>query len=190
MTDLPDPADLETPPRPGLRIHPPETWELARRDYLAGLSGPSVCARYGLGLTSFRNRAAAGGWRRVDQPAPTPPGPIVVEGDLDEADYFDLAEMAAIQLREAIINGRATEAASWLRIHLRLHEESAAEAAALREEGRDDDLDELNGLDGVFSGPESTLSPGTRPHPETPAPPASSPAPAPGCDAESGRSGR
>lgn len=183
MTDLPDP---EEPPRTGLRIHPPEIWDLARRDYLAGHSGPAVCARYGLGLTSFRNRAAAGGWRRVDQPAPMPAGPIEVDGNLDEASYFDLAEMAAIHLREAIVNGRSTEAATWLRIHLRLHEESAAEAAAMR----DDDLDELNELDGVFSGAESTLSPGIRPRPETPAPPPSSSAPALRCGAESGRSGR
>ena len=187
MTDL---TDAERPPRAGLRIHPPETWDLARRDYLAGHSGPDVCARYGLGLATFRGRAAAGGWRRVDQPAPIPAAPIEVDGDLYEAGYFDLAEMAAIHLREAIVNGRATEAATWLRIHLRLHEESAAEDAALRAERRNDEMDGLDELDGVFSGPGSTLSPGTRPHPETPAPPASSPAPGPGCDAESGRSGR
>ena len=187
MTDL---TDTEPPLRPGLRIHPPETWDLARRDYLAGHSGPDVCARYGLGLATFRGRAAAGGWRRVDQPAPIPAAPIEVHGDLDEAGYFDLAEMAAIHLREAIVNGRATEAATWLRIHLRLHEESAAQDAALRVERRNDELDELDGLDGVFSGAESVVSPGTRPDPETPAPPAWSPARAPGCDAESGRSGR
>ena len=192
MTELPDPADPETPPRPGLRIHPPEIWELARRDYLAGLSGPSVCARYGLGLAAFRKRAANGGWRRIDQPAPMPAAPLQIDGDLDEADYFDLAEMSAIHLREAIVNGRIGEATAWLRLHLRLHDVAHEERCLSRATGADEfeDLDSVDGIDGVFSVPESTVSPGTRPHPERPAPPASSPVPAPGCDAESGRNGR
>lgn len=181
MTDLPDARE---PTHPGLRIHPPETWERARDDYLAGLSGPAVCARYGLGLAAFSKRAASGGWRRIDQPAPMPTGPIEIEGDVNEATYFDLAEMAAIHMREAIVNGRSGEAAAWLRIHLRLDEASLQEAA--RGEGpRDDDVDEV---DGVFSAAESTLTPGIRPRPETPAPPPSSPGPAPHSDAESGRS--
>ncbi len=188
MTHPPDP-DPDQRHHPGLRIHPPETWEMARRDYLAGHSGPAVCARYGLGLAAFRNRAAAGGWRRIDQPAPMPVTPIEVDGNLDEASYFDLAELAAIHLREAIVNGRATEAATWLRIHFRLDEADTAQAAAMREAFPDGELDEVDEVDGVFSGAESTLSPGTRPHPETPAPPSSSPDPAPGFDAESGRNG-
>ncbi|MDI6623515.1 MAG: hypothetical protein QME55_02190 [Brevundimonas sp.] len=186
MTDLPEPDE---PPRPGHRIHPPETWERARDDYLAGLSGPAVCARYGLGLAAFRKRAATGGWRRIDQPAPMPSGPIELDGDIHEADYFDLAELAAIHLREAIVNGRAAEAAAWLRIHFRL-DEAAVQEAALRRELGDDEVDEVDGIDPVFSAPGSTVTPGSRRPPETPALPPSSPAPAPGCDAESGRSGR
>ena len=58
--DLPD-----GPLPPSHRVHPQETWDLARADYLAGLSGPAVCARYGLGLAALRKRAAAGGWRRI-----------------------------------------------------------------------------------------------------------------------------
>lgn len=75
LTETDDADDAEQPPRAGLRIHPPETWDLARRDYLAGHSGPDVCARYGLGLATFRGRAASGGWRRIDQPAPIPAAP-------------------------------------------------------------------------------------------------------------------
>lgn len=192
MNDLTGPVEPDETLRPGLRIHPPEIWDLARRDYLAGHSGPGVCARYGLGLAAFRKRAAAGGWRRIDQPAPTPATPIGIDGDLDEADYFDLAEMAAIHLREAIVNGRIGDATAWLRLHLRLHE-VADQESAMREPLRDDgigEVDEVDGIDGVFSAPESTVSPGTRPHQETPAPPAWSPAPEPGSGAESGRSGR
>jgi hypothetical protein len=189
MTDLPEPAE---PPHPGHRIHPPEIWELAQQDYLAGLSGPAVCARYGLGLGAFRKRAAAGGWRRVDLPAPLPMRPLQIDGDLDEADYFDLAEMSAIHLREAIVNGRISEAAAWLKLHLRLHDVAYEELCMRRAVGLDrvDPVDEVDEVGGVFSAAESTVSPGTRPRPETPAPPGSSPGPGPGCDAESGRSGR
>ncbi|QLQ12594.1 MAG: hypothetical protein HZY74_03900 [Brevundimonas sp.] len=49
---------------------PPEVWEAARNDYLAGHSAADVCRRYGLRLGTFRHRAAADGWRRADQPVP------------------------------------------------------------------------------------------------------------------------
>lgn len=185
MNDLTGPVEPDEMLRPGLRIHPPEIWDLARRDYLAGHSGPGVCARYGLGLAAFRKRAATGGWRRIDQPPPALATPIGIDGDLDEADYFDLAEMAAIHLREAVVNGRVTEAASWLRLHIRLHEASAEEFALGEAVRRDEikraaeraEVDGVDSIDGVFSAEESTLGPGTRPLSAT------------GSGAESGRSG-
>lgn len=155
MTERPETDAPEAPPRPGLRLHSRETWDRARDDYLAGLSGPAVCARYGLGLAAFRKRAANGGWRRIDQPQPQPAMPIEIDGDLEEASYFDLAEMAAIHLRDAIVNGRSTEAATWLRIHLRLHQAHDFEAY-YAPDPRDDAVDEVDDLDGVFSAPEST----------------------------------
>jgi len=190
MTD--DPAADEAT-RPGHRIHSPEIWDLARRDYLAGLGGPAVCARYGLGLAAFRKRAASGGWRRIDQPAPLPTGPLEIDGDLDEADYFHLAEMTVIHLREAIVNGCVSQAEAWFRLHLRLHQASCEEFAQLRALGADDDepIDEVDGIDGIDGGtpvPESTLTPGTRPAPETPVPPPSSPVPGRGSGAETARS--
>ena len=189
MTD--DPAPDEAP-RPGHRIHPPEIWDLARRDYLAGLGGPAVCARYGLGLAAFRKRAATGGWRRIDQPASIPTGPIDFDGDLDEASYFDLAEMAAIHLREAVVNDCVGDAAAWLRVHLRLHVASREEFVRIKAYGADDDelVDEVDGIDRGFPVPESTFTPGTHPAPETPAPPPSSPGPAPGSGAGTARSAR
>ena len=188
MTDA---AAPELRAHPGHRIHSAETWDCARDDYLAGLSGPAVCARYGLGLATFRKRAAAGGWRRADQPPPLPTGPLEIDGDLDEAGYCDLADMAIIHLREAIVNGCVGPAEAWMRLHQRLHEASCAEFAELKALGWDDDaalVDEVDGIDGLSPAPEST--PGTRPPPETPAPPPSSPDPASGCDGESGQSGR
>ena len=189
MTDDPGPDSPDAPAPPGLRIHTPETWERARDDYLAGHSGPAVCARYGLGLATFRKRAAAGGWRRIDQPSPWPMGPLEIDGDLDEADYFDLAEMATIHLREAIVNGLVGQAEAWLRVQQRLHIASCEEFARLKALGADE-VDEIDEIDGGLPPPESTVTPGTRPLPETPAPPPSSPGRAPGSDAESGQSGR
>lgn len=121
-----------------------------------------------------------------------PVTPLEIDGDLDEADYFDLAEMSAIHLREAIVNGRIGEATAWLRLHLRLHDVAWEESCMSRATGADavEKVDSVDGIDGVFSAAESTVSPETRPDPETPAPPGSSPGPAPGCDAESGRNGR
>ena len=186
MTDLPE---ADPPAHPGHRIHPTETWDRARDDYLAGLSGPAVCARYGLGLAAFRKRAASGGWRRIDQPAAMPTGPIEIEGDVNEAGYFDLAEISAIHLRTAIVNGCIGQAEAWLRLHLRLHEASCQEFARLRELGSDEEeVDEVDEIDGRLPCAESTLTRGTRPHPETPAPRAWSRGPAPGCDGENGRS--
>lgn len=187
MTDLPE---ADPPAHAGHRIHPPEIWDRARDDYLAGLSGPAVCARYGLGLAAFRKRAATGGWRRIDQPPSLPMAPLEVEGDIEEADYFDLAEMSVIHLREAVVNGWVGQAEAWFRLHMRLHEASCQEFARLRELGADDHVavDEVDGVDGRLPVPESTFTPGTRPRPETPAPPASSPGPAPDCGAENGRS--
>jgi hypothetical protein len=185
--DLPD-----GPLPPSHRVHPQETWDLARADYLAGLSGPAVCARYGLGLAALRKRAAAGGWRRIDYPRPMPVMPIEVDGDIDEASYLDLALMAEMHLRDAIINGRATEAATWMRIHFRILEADDPVPFDDPEPGAEA-LGEVDGVDEVhrvFSAPESTVSSRTRPRPETPAPPASTPAPGPGCGAESARTGR
>ncbi len=188
-TDIDHP---DGPLPPSHRIHSPETWDLARADYLAGFSGPAVCARYGLGLAALRKRAAAGRWRRIDYARPMPAAPIEVDGDIDEASYLDLALMAEMQLRDAIINGRATEAATWMRIHFRL-DAASSEEAAYRRQHPDPEFDvgyEVDGVDGIFSAPESTVSSRTRPRPETPAPPPSTPAPGLDCDAGSARSGR
>ncbi|WP_262423397.1 hypothetical protein [Brevundimonas denitrificans] len=68
--------------RGGYRRASDEVWDLARQDYQAGDTAADVCARYGLKVSTLRDRAASGGWRRLDTPhaAPDP-----VDLDSDEA---------------------------------------------------------------------------------------------------------
>lgn len=129
------------------RIRSPETWAAARDAYLAGESAESVCVRFDLGLSAFRKRAKAEGWRRVDQadPAPLDPDPDEDE-DEDGEDDFDAADMARIAWRRvgrAIARGRSAEAARWLRLHeaLAAPERAAARAEAQRRRADHDAAD-------------------------------------------------
>ena len=51
-------TDIETGPGEGRWSAPDEVWAAVRVDYLAGLSAPEACRRYGVGLTAMRMRAA------------------------------------------------------------------------------------------------------------------------------------
>lgn len=42
-----------------------QTWELIRAAYLSGLSGPTVCARFGVSVTALRKRARREGWTKT-----------------------------------------------------------------------------------------------------------------------------
>ena len=44
----------------------PETWEIIRADFTAGVSGPVLAERYGVPLRTLRHRAATESWRRQD----------------------------------------------------------------------------------------------------------------------------
>lgn len=109
----------------GRRMTPEPVWAAARRDYLAGLSGPEVCARYGLRLGTFKQHAATGKWRRKDQPAPELPDEPFdeghalearVEGDLNRLDYAQLAHVANCRMMRAVLRGGAIEALRWRRV--------------------------------------------------------------------------
>ena len=118
----------------GYRIRSDQTWDLARAAYLQGETADSVCFRFDLSLGAFRERARKGGWRRCDQPD-REPLPVSAEDDVDfDAGYAELAEHALRQLRRAVARGRASAAASWMRLHDRLsarvREIEAAETAA------------------------------------------------------------
>ncbi len=149
MTDL---TDIHAP-RPddddrggGYRIRSEATWTLAREAYLDGATAEEACDRFDLSLGAFRERARKGGWRRCDQADPEPadaPGPDgtpFAGDDLDpEAGYDVLADHALRQLRRAMARGRASAAASWMRLHERLtlkaqEAEAQARAAARRAE--------------------------------------------------------
>jgi len=93
-----------------------ETWARARADYLAGESASVVCDRYGMRVSTLRNRAAEEGWRRQDQPEPEP---IDLDAELEAGlpDYANMANHALIRLNRAILKGHATEAGRWMRLH-------------------------------------------------------------------------
>lgn len=143
-----DEDDDDLPPWPEHLLasnHPPRTWssrsdatwEAIRQDYLAGVSARDLCDRYDVALSTLRLRAKDGGWRRADQAdsdlfpadadrwvADPPPQD---EPPAGEETWADLADQARFRLRRAIAAGRATEAASWLRVHDRLRALAAAE---------------------------------------------------------------
>ncbi len=45
----------------------PQTWAMAREDYLRGETGPVVCARYGIRIDAFRARCWREGWSKRGQ---------------------------------------------------------------------------------------------------------------------------
>ncbi|MGZ9115020.1 MAG: hypothetical protein ACXW3K_10395 [Brevundimonas sp.] len=116
----------------------PETWEAARRDYMAGASTAVIGERYGIDARSVRRRARLEQWRRDDAPVPTfDPLRFRMESDLET--FPELAEVSAIASRdlhdllllpdsiglcryafrkaaESAAMGAPGEAASWLRV--------------------------------------------------------------------------
>ncbi|HEV7228488.1 hypothetical protein [Brevundimonas sp.] len=111
------------------RIRSAETWDRARDDYLAGVTGQEVCRRHDLAPSTFWARAQAEGWRRSDQPDPEPEA-----DDLEPyagVDLTELVDLAWRRLARAIDRGASVEAARWARLHADLH--ARAQAAALAE---------------------------------------------------------
>ncbi len=105
-------------------------WARAREDYLAGDAAETVCDRHGLALSTFRARAKAGSWRRIDQPDPEPVE-LDAEEEADLLDYARMARHALVRLNRAVLRGRAAEAARWMRLHTRLSDLArAAETTA------------------------------------------------------------
>lgn len=119
------PADTDSP-RGGYRRASDEVWDLARRDYQAGDTAADVCARYGLKISTLRDRAASGGWRRLDTPH-VAPDPVDLDSDeaADLPDYGEMAHTALIRMNRALQAGRAVEAGSWMRLHEKLLAQAA-----------------------------------------------------------------
>jgi hypothetical protein len=96
------------------RIRSPDTWTAAEADYRAGQSARSICLRYDLGLSAFRERARKGGWRRADLPDPDPASADDAAPLLPAAALADMAHRRAAQALRA---GHAVEAERWTRLH-------------------------------------------------------------------------
>jgi hypothetical protein len=109
----------------GYRIRSDQTWALARRDYLAGETAETVCARYDLKEGTLRHRAKHEGWRRLDA---ADPDPVDLETETADGlpDLGDMARHALVRLDRAVRRGRAAEAASWLRTWRELTEPALA----------------------------------------------------------------
>lgn len=111
--------DTHTEPAPSAHhFRSPETWAKAREDYLAGAPAPEVCARYGIALSTLRERASKEGWRRADQAEPAP-FDFAAERD---ADGFlpgpgPLADDAWMGLLRTLRQDRPREALAWLRLY-------------------------------------------------------------------------
>ena|GEM_PF-2956821 len=125
-------------PMPPHTRRSPETWEAARRDYVAGASTAVIGERYGIDARSVRRRARLEQWRRDDAPAPAFDAlRLRMESDLET--FPELAEVSAITSRdlhdllllpdsiglcryafrkaaESAAMGSPGEAASWLRV--------------------------------------------------------------------------
>ena len=127
--------DMETRPGEGRWHAPEEVWAAVRVDYLAGMSAPEACRRYGVGLSAMRARAAREGWRRADQPwtprsrlDPDDEGAELearVGGDLDKVDLEELVWVAHRRMLRAVMRGDAVEALRWRRVHTAMADEQA-----------------------------------------------------------------
>ena len=112
------------------RIRSPETWAQAREAYAAGQTAETVCARFDLGVSTFKARAKDEGWRRSDQPDPEP-----IPGDLDDLPELDDAALIALarkRMSAAVQRGLIGEALRWGRMRemIRRHAEREATADA------------------------------------------------------------
>lgn len=105
-------------------------WDHARREYLAGVKATHICQRYGMSLSSFRLHARAGGWRRMDQPiSDVPPEAGEYHPD-DDVSFADLADEAFLNIRRALGMGRASEAATWMRVYDKFADRARADVMA------------------------------------------------------------
>jgi len=124
------------------RIRSPETWDQARAAYLAGEPADSVCARFDLGLRTFRARAADEGWRRADQ---SDPEPVAYEDDLDvEIDEAELRRMARSRMAQAARRGLVSEALRWARFADAVARQAEADERRARHEAREQSLADLD----------------------------------------------
>ena len=152
-----DPLSDHRPPATGQRRFSEDVWACARDDYARGCSGPDVCDRYDIPLSTFRARAAREGWRRGDLAPPAKlwqERPPIDDADL-ETDACRLSEIAWRHAARAVMEGDRQAARTWTRLSrelLEVYREDAARREAFSDAVEDriaqaeDDLAEA-GLD-------------------------------------------
>ena len=128
------------PAAAGRSCAPDAVWAAVRDDYLAGVSAPECCRRHGVGLTTLRARAAAGGWRRADLPwtprnalDPADEGvalEVRVGGDLDKIDLGQ-GRFAFVAAREVAAGGSASGPPAFDDVYLRAPPTLDVKAAAM-----------------------------------------------------------
>lgn len=90
-----------------------DAWTQIREAYLDGEAAHRLCDRYGLAMSTFRERAAKEKWRLSDHPLPV----IDEPDDLPPVDLDAAVETAWRRMGEALRRGSAVEAARWRRLH-------------------------------------------------------------------------
>ena len=152
--------------RPGRPSGSDALWAAVRRDYLGGLSAVDCCRRYGVRMSTLRDRAARGRWRRIDQPwvphnqlASDDEGVMLDEqtgGDLDRIEMRELSFIAHRRMMRAALRGDAAEALRWRRVRLAMDEEEAETQRFLSQQEhlrhqRDGDPDSPDSPDSISS---------------------------------------
>lgn len=96
----------------------PQTWAIIREAYLAGASGASLAETYGCSLGTIRYRAVREGWRRCDAETAVAdrPAPAQVWSDAEPPTPDQLIDLAMVAAMRALVSGRPSEAAAYVRV--------------------------------------------------------------------------
>ena len=110
------------------RFHGRKVWDWARADYEDGQPASVICKMYGIGLSTFRERAAREGWRRSDAEPDLRPADLDRLDGLGDTDVDPqaLALMAWKRFALAVRDGDRLGASAWLRLHRQLRSEMRA----------------------------------------------------------------
>lgn len=138
-------APLSSPAAAPQKFVSPETWALARRDYLAGETAAVVAERYGIGIDNLRKRQINEGWTRKAQRAAKGLGPWPEEAERLAAAQ---AELDAAIVGTGSAAGQAGAGKPRFDLGLTWHparamSQAAAEASRLIAEGRGREAQEV-----------------------------------------------
>ncbi len=113
-------------------------WGSIRHAYQAGVPARDLADRHEIGLSTMRQTAREGGWRRADRSFDSDLFPADADRRVDDRredrpddielnaaaleaqDWDGMLSLAQLRLRRALQAGQATEAGSWMRLYDRL----------------------------------------------------------------------